>query len=61
MPYTLWTILKGIDFVTFSNRFNPEPTKKSKGIDYRSAATWLVNFVKEKNIRKISEDGKETV
>ena len=61
MPYTLWTILKGIDFVTFSNRFNPEPTKKSKGIDYRSAATWLVNFVKEKNITKISEDGKETV
>jgi len=61
LPHTLWKVLKGVDFWTFSNRFNPEPEKKSKGISPESAATWIVNYVKEKKFTKTSDDGKETV
>ena len=61
LPHTLWKILKGVDFWTFSNRFNPEPEKKSKCISPESAATWIVNYVKEKKFTKTSDDGKETV
>ena len=57
IPYSMWKVLKGVDFRTFSNRFNPVPKDQSKGQDPDSAAQWIYDFCYEKKITKKSEDG----
>lgn len=57
IPYSMWKVLKGVDFRTFSNRFNPVPKDQSKGQDPDSAAQWIYDFCYQKKITKKSEDG----
>ena len=61
IPHTMWKGLKGVDFVTLSNRCNPDPEKPSLEMSPNSTATWIVNFAKEKGLEKTSDDGKSRV
>jgi len=57
IPNSMWKVLKGVDFKTFSNRFNPVPKDQAKGQDPDSAANWVIEFCYEKKITKKSPDG----
>ena len=57
IPHDLWKGLKGVDFVTLSNRCNPDPEKPALEMSPESAATWIINFTEEKGLTKISDDG----
>ena len=43
IPHDLWKGLKGVDFVTLSNRCNPDPEKPALEMSPESAATWIIN------------------
>ena len=58
IPHTMWKGLKGVDFVTLSNRCNPDPEKPSLNQSPESAATWMIEFAEEKGLVKTSDDGK---
>ena len=58
IPHEMWKGLKGVDFVTLSNRCNPDPEKPALEMSPQSAATWMVKFAKEKGLEKTSDDGK---
>ena len=58
IPHTMWKGLKGVDFVTLSNRCNPDPEMPALEMSPESAATWMSKFAKEKGLEKTSDDGK---
>ena len=58
IPHIMWKGLKGVDFVTLSNRCNPDPEMPALEMSPESAATWMSKFAKEKGLEKTSDDGK---
>ena len=58
IPHTMWEGLKGVDFITLSNRCNPDPEKPALETSPESAATWMSKFAKEKGLEYTSDDGK---
>ena len=58
IPQKLWKGLKGVDFVTLSNRCNPMPDKPSLSNSPESTATWIIRYCKEKGLIKASANGK---
>ena len=58
IPHIMWKGLKGVDFVTLSNRCNPDPEMPALEMSPESAATWMSKFAKENGLEKTSDDGK---
>ena len=58
IPHKMWKGLKGVDFVTLSNRCNPAPETPALEMSPESAATWMIEFAEEKGLEKTSDDGK---
>jgi hypothetical protein len=61
IPHSMWKCLKGVDFITLSNRCNPDPEKPALQTSEESTATWMVKFAKEKALERTSDDGKNKV
>lgn len=57
IPHEKWKNLKGVDFITLSNRCNPDPEKPSLDMSPESAATWMIKFAEQKKLTRMSDDG----